>query len=316
MRSGEVPVTSSARIGIIAATGAALLWGSGTVASAAVLDRGIPGGPFTLVELVTSVAFLAVIARCTATPLPSMRRLWKAGALGLLEPGLTYVLVNAGLARTSLTHAVLIQAVEPVLIAGLGWLLLRNVLPIRILIPMITVLAGSVVVVVTAHTSTRGVTLVGDVLVALGVLCAATYVLGSSRIDRSASALGVILLQQVFALCLVAPLVGVTLIAGGGFRVVLDGATTPWLWLAVPFIGIGVFSLTFWLFLIALRHIPAATAAQFLSISTVVGFIGAVALLDERMSLQAAAGAVVVVVSLVAIARGEQRASHPVIEGT
>jgi drug/metabolite transporter (DMT)-like permease len=209
-------VTSSARLGIGAVTGAAILWGLGTVASAAVLDRGIPAGAFTLVELVTSVVFLAVVARFTGTSLPSLRRSWRVGALGLLEPGVAFLLANAGLARTSATHAVLILAVEPVLIAGLGWLVLRNALPMRILIPMITVLAGSVVV-VTAHASTRGVTLMGDALVAVAVLCAAFYALGSSTIDRTISALGVILLQQIFALCFIVPLVGATLFMGGRF---------------------------------------------------------------------------------------------------
>jgi hypothetical protein len=123
-------VSSSFRLGTSCAVGAALLWGLGTVASAAVLDRGIPSGPFTLVEFVRQ------------------RRLhWRVEVLGILEPGLTYYLAGAGLARTSASHAAVIAALEPVLVAVLGWLVFHNALPTRVLVPMLAILAGMAAVV-------------------------------------------------------------------------------------------------------------------------------------------------------------------------
>ena len=42
--------------------------------------------------------------------------LQRAGAIGLLEPGAVYLIMNIGLAHTSATHASLINALQPVLI--------------------------------------------------------------------------------------------------------------------------------------------------------------------------------------------------------
>ena len=97
-------------VGVSAVTGASVLWGMGTVASAVVLRTGLPVGPFTAVETLSSVVFLAVTLRISGVAIPNVKRYWKVGALGLLEPGLTYFFFNMGLSRTSVTHAALIQS--------------------------------------------------------------------------------------------------------------------------------------------------------------------------------------------------------------
>ncbi len=298
-----------AHVGVAAATGAAVLWGCGTVATAAVLDHGVSAPVFTVVELGSSVGFLGVVALISRASLPDVRRWWKVGALGLLEPGLTYLLMNAGLARTSVTHAALIGAAEPVLIALLAWFLLSTALPRRLLLPMLAVVIGSVLV-VTAHASSSGASLSGDLLVAAGVLCASAYVVGSSRIDMDLPAVGVVLFQQLFALSLVVVFVGGAVAVGPGHGgITVDRTSVSWALLWVPLIGIGSSGLTFWLYLVALRHLVAGAAAQFLAIVPVVGFVGAVTLLGEPVSALAVFGALAVVASLVVIARGERRAT-------
>jgi drug/metabolite transporter (DMT)-like permease len=290
------------RRGIAAASVAAVLWGCGTVATAAVLRRGVPPGPFTVVELASSVAFLGVLAVATRTPVPDVRRAWRAGALGLLEPGATYLLMNAGLARTAATHAALIGALEPVLIVLLGWVLLRLPLPRRLLLPMGAVVVGSAAVVLAQAAGGRA-SVTGDLLVAAGVLCASVYVLGSSRIDPGLPAIGVVLLQQLFALVLVIGVVAIT------SRADVAGDASAAAWLAVAAIGVTSSALTFWLYLVALRHLPAGTAGQFLAAIPVVGFLGAVVVLGEEATVPAALGAALVVLGLVLVARGEQRAA-------
>ncbi len=297
-----------ARVGVAAATAAAVLWGCGTVATASVLDHGVSAPVFTVVELGSSVLFLAVVAGISHTPLPDLRRWWKVGALGLLEPGLTYLLMNAGLARTSVTHAALIGAAEPVLIAVLAWVVLRTPVPKRLFLPMFTVVVGSVLV-VTAHGSSGGATVGGDLLVVAGILCASAYVVGSSRVNVELAAVGVVLFQQLFAFSLVVVLVaGAVAVGPGSGGISIDGSSVSWALLWVPLIGIGSSGLTFWLYLVALRHLVAGAAAQFLAIVPVVGFVGAVTLLGESITVAAAVGAGVVVISLVVIAHGERQA--------
>jgi drug/metabolite transporter (DMT)-like permease len=280
----------------------------GTVASAGVLRTGLPVGRFTAVETISSVIFLAVILRVSGVAIPSVRRCWKIGVLGLLEPGLTYFFFNLGLSRTSVTHAALIQSLEPVFVAGLGWLLFRATVPIRVLLPMVAALGGSAAV-ITSQSVTEGANFLGDGLVAAGILCAAAYVLGVSRIDTAAtSPLGIVFVQQLFACCLIIPLIALRLNAGGVRRVApITGQATLWLWVGVAAIGVGSLSMTFWLYLIALRHLSVGITVQFLAVIPVVGFLGGILVLGEHASTQGVVGVVVVVASLIAIGFAEVR---------
>ncbi len=294
-------MSGPARPGVLAAIGASLLWGGGTIATEAVLRTGVPSGPFTAIELTTSVVFLWVMCRLTSTAIPSVRTWWRAGLLGSLEPGLAYLLINAGLARTSATHGALISAGEPVLIALLGWLWLGAAIPRRLVAPMGLVLVGTMAV-VTAQAGTDGASWVGDGLVALGILAAAIYVVGSARAAVDVAVLGLTLLQQLFAIAFVIPVVAISGLVGGGWG---SGPDSLGPWLAVPVIGIGASALTFWLYLTALAHLAPSVAGQFLAIIPLVAFAGAVVILGEPAGVQAIAGAVVVIAALVAIARLE-----------
>ena len=291
-------------MGVSAVAGASVLWGMGTVVSAVVLKTGLPVGPFTAVETLSSVVFLAVTLRISGVAIPNVKRYWKVGALGLLEPGLTYFFFNMGLSRTSVTHAALIQSLEPVFVSGLGWLLFRATVPIRVLVPMVAALGGSAVVITSQSVNGRA-NVLGDGIVAVGILCAAGYVLGVSRIDTSTSPLGTVFVQQLFACCLIVPLALFRLDAGEAHRVASSGQISPWLWVGVAAIGVGSFSMTFWLYLIALRHLSVGSTVQFLAVIPVVGFLGGILVLGERASTQGAVGVVVVVASLIAIGFAE-----------
>ena len=291
-------------MGVSAVAGASVLWGMGTVASAVVLRTGLPVGPFTAVETLSSVVFLAVTLRISGVAIPNVKRYWKVGALGLLEPGLTYFFFNMGLSRTSVTHAALIQSLEPVFVSGLGWLLFRATVPIRVLVPMVTALGGSAAV-ITSQSVNGGGNVLGDGIVAVGILCAAGYVLGVSRIDTSTSPLGIVFVQQLFACGLIVPLALFRLDAGEAHRVASSGQISPWLWVGVAAIGIGSFSMTFWLYLIALRHLSVGITVQFLAVIPVVGFLGGILVLGERASTQGAVGVVIVAASLIAIGFAE-----------
>lgn len=292
----------SATIGVVTAAGAAVLWGLGNIATHIVLERGVSVAAFTLIEIGTSVAFLAVMCRILRTGWLSPRQHWRIGLLGVLEPGLTYLVMNWGLAHTSVTHASLIGATEPLMIALLAWLLIRSPLPVRLFLPMGTALIGTVIV-VTVNADSSGATWLGDAAVALGFVFASLYAVGSSRFVADHPPLAVTFLQQVYAYAVIGPpLLILTAVGGVGTA---EATTT---WIAVPIIGIATSSLTFWLYLTSLRHVSPGTTAQFLALIPVTGFLGAVFILGEETSTPAFIGAAIVLVSLVTIARMEHRA--------
>lgn len=284
------------------AVGACVLWGSGTVATHHVLSLGIPAGIFTAGELASSVAFLVLACLLTRTPMADPRVFRRAGSIGLLEPGLVYLIMNLGLARTSATHASLITALQPVLIVLIGWLVLRQPFPKHLLVPMVAVLVGTTLV-ITENMTSEGAGLSGDVLVLIGTVIAAVYVLANSRIAHDLPPLALTLVQQMYAVALVLPLVAVQVLIGGTG----SGPGNPWSWAWVPAIGIATSSLTFWLYLSSLRHLSAGAAGQFLAVIPIVGFAGSVVVLGEPAGVQALIGSVVVAAALVSVARQEHR---------
>jgi hypothetical protein len=68
-------------------------------------------------------------------------------------------------------------------------------------------------------------------------------VLGVSRFDTAAtSPLGIVFVQQLFACCLIVPLVAFRLNTGGVHRVApITGQASPWLWVGVAAIGVEPF---------------------------------------------------------------------------
>ncbi|MEI6571819.1 MAG: DMT family transporter, partial [Actinomycetes bacterium] len=231
----------SALVGVVTAAGAAILWGGGTVATFVVLDAGVSTSIFTIIEIGSSIVFLTVMSLILGSRLPSLRKNARVGALGILEPGLAYVLMNFGLERTSVTHAALLGATEPALIALLAWFLIGSKLPRRLLLPMGTALIGTVLV-VTANVAGSGADWFGDVLIALGFVSASLYAVGSSRVVEGMKPLTVAWIQQIFAFAIIAPpLILITFTNGVG------SASSLITWLAIPVIGVTSSSLTFWL---------------------------------------------------------------------
>src|SRR4051794_41624402 len=84
--------------------------------------------PVTLLatQLGVSVAFLLVVARLRGERLASGPDGRLLGRLGLLNPGLAYALGLIALTQMSASLAVLLWAVEPILILGLAAVVLRE----------------------------------------------------------------------------------------------------------------------------------------------------------------------------------------------
>lgn len=289
------------RVAVAAICASAATWGLGTVLSKAAVDSALDPLPLLAVQLAASVVFLGLLVAWRARPASVDRTLLRSGAAGLLEPGLSYPVALVGLGLTTAGSASVIGSVEPVVTAALAWVVLRERVTARASVCMVVVLLG--VALVGADTSTGGGTqaLLGNALVLLGVVFAAVYSVASARAARRVPPLVLALLQHSWALLLVVPLWAVAVLAGlsGGLPAGLGVQT----WALAVLSGVVNYAVPFWLYLVAVRTLPVGIAAQFLALVPVVGVTGGVVLLGEAVSAAQAAGALLVVLALVGLAR-------------
>jgi drug/metabolite transporter (DMT)-like permease len=158
---------------LFALVAAGLLWGL-TVPLSKLSLEWLDGGWLTVVRFVLAAPLLALAGRrglrAAATP-----RIMAAGAVGY---GLVIVLQNAGIERTSVSHAALIVGAVPALVAVLSAVGGRA-LPRVAWIGFLLALAGVGIV---AGGGGGGATLAGDGLVLASVLLSATFVVVQPRL--------------------------------------------------------------------------------------------------------------------------------------
>ncbi len=103
-------------LGITTATLAALCWGSATVMSKGALDQ-VPPIALLVIQLASSLAFLWTLLLVRGVRTGAIRDAFRIAWLGLLEPGIAFVLALIGLAYTKAGIATLIASLGDSLIA-------------------------------------------------------------------------------------------------------------------------------------------------------------------------------------------------------
>ncbi|MFH1555201.1 MAG: DMT family transporter [Pseudomonadota bacterium] len=298
--------------GILAVVASAACWGLATVLSKDVLHT---IAPFTLlaIQLAGSVGFLAAVFRARGGRLPGVGSGLSVAWPGLLEPGLAYGVSVPGLALTSATNATVLSTAEPVLICLLAFLLLGVRTSAWVLGCSAFAILGVLFVTVfgTGDLGTgdlRGDAgtgdLRGDALVFVGTGFAALYVVASSRMVAGLPTLTLALLQQTLGLLFALGLLTVALATGWEeWQVPPLGAV-----LVAVLTGVVQYAMAVWLYLTALRDLPAPVAGGFLALIPVFGVAGAVLLLGERLAPMQMLGCALVVAAMAAMAaRGGPR---------
>jgi drug/metabolite transporter (DMT)-like permease len=137
--------------------------------------------------------------------------------------------------------------------------------------------------------------LVGNLLIVLGTVFAALYVISSRVLVARVAPLPLAATQQtvglLFALAL---LIGSWLL---GFERIPEDLPASFLLLAVAS-GIVQYALAFWFYLIGLRVLSAGTAAAYLTLIPVFGVAGAMLFLGERLSFEQWLGCGLVVAAM------------------
>jgi O-acetylserine/cysteine efflux transporter len=174
--SSGTPRTTSAPAGIVAVFAATLCWGS-TVVMLRVASHGLGAVAITAVELTAAAVALTVAVLVRRPPLPRLNR--RIVLAALLEPGITYVIINAGIARTSGSHAALLIGTEAVFIVVVGAVAARTR-------PRSAVIAGLVLALVgAAFLSGDGgssASASGDLLIVIGCAAGAGYVVAAGQL--------------------------------------------------------------------------------------------------------------------------------------
>jgi drug/metabolite transporter (DMT)-like permease len=280
---------------------AAACWGIGTVVSKQAVAE-LPPLTLLAVQLATSVAFLALLARARGsapTASPDRRLLSR---LGLLNPGLAYALSLAGLTQISASLSVLLWASEPILILALAAVVLGERLGLAVIGSAVFAVLGLLLVVFDPAASGS---VLGVGLTVAGVVACAIYSVAVrwSLPGATDSTLEVVRGQQLYAFGMsLVLLVGVAL---AGQAVVPASLTTLG---AISAIGSGLlyYSFAYLCYLSALRHMPVSVAAASFFLIPIFGVTGGL-LAGERLALIQWLGAIVVVVAVAVITTRPRR---------
>ena len=295
------------RVAVAALVAAAACWGVGTVVTKQVVDD---VAPLTLLplQLVASCAFLLAVAVVRREPLawtPPVRRL---GALGVLNPGLAYALGLVGLTTITASLSVLLWAAEPVLIMLLAALVLRERIPPALGLSLGVALVGVLLVVYQPGAAGDAA---GIALTLAGVGCCALYTVLTRSMLLDDSSLTVALAQQAAALAFALTLASVAEVMGASGWSIDDLDADAWVGAIVS--GVLYYGLAFWLYLTALRLVPASYAGAFLPLIPVFG-VAAGYLVGERLESRQWVGAAIVILATGFIGLRELR-GHVTMDG-
>ena len=260
--------------GVLAALGAALLFGAGTPAAKLLLG---PVSPWLLAGLLylgsgLGLAVLRSLRRAEPVSLTRSELGWLAGAIsagGVVGP----VLLMWGLANMPASGASLLLNAEGVFTALLAWFVFRENFDRRIALGMALIVAGAIIL------SWKGNAGFGVALPELAVLGACLAWAIDNNLTRKVSLADATFVAMVKGLTAGVVNTELALLAGGtlpGTNILIAAGV-------IGFLGYGV-SLA--LFVVALRHLGTARTGAYFSTAPFAGALIALPLLSEPVTVQ------------------------------
>ena len=244
------------RTAILALAAAGALWGLTVPLSKLSLDW-LGGGWLTVVRFALAAPLLAWFGRrglrAALTP-----RIVAAGAIGF---GAVIMLQNAGIERTSVSHAALVVGAVPVMVALMAAAVGHGVARPVAWAGYGLALAGIAMV---AGAGGAGATLAGDLLVLASVALSATFIVAQPRLLAGRDPAAVTAVQ--FAAGGLVALPHALAFEGLPPAPVHSGPV-----IALAALALAGTVLPFWLFAHGQAHVPANTAGAFLNLEPLVG---------------------------------------------
>jgi drug/metabolite transporter (DMT)-like permease len=221
--------------------------------------------------------------------------------LGILEPGLAFLLFDIGIAHTAATDGALLLSTDSLFTAGLAAAFLGERLGPRLRLALAAGVAGSVLVSLNAGGGMSSLT--GDVLVLAGSLSAAGYGVLARRVAPGRDTLSLTAVQM-----LVAAAIALAAAAGSfaGHHSHLGQADSGHVLAAIA-VGILASVVPFLLYNAAITRVTATAAGLTLSLVPLFGTLASLVLLGEALTAVQLAGGACVIAAAVLAATG----SHP-----
>lgn len=279
---------------------ACAFWGAATVINKALLAS-IPPVTLLFLQLAPSALALWALAAVSRARLPKYSLLAPILLLGLLNPGISYTLSLMGLARSSASISTLLWAAEPLMILGLAAVLLREPVTWKLTATMAAGMFGVALVAnIGSGFAAAGTEPIGVLLLLLAVLCCAFYTVFSRKLSESADPVAIVALQQSAGLAWAAAL----LLAATPHGTVgdLPGLSLQ-LIAAAGLSGLMYYAAAYWLYIAALRSVPAAVAGAYFNVIPVFGVALAMVFLGERLSPVQWTGAFAILLSVLVLVR-------------
>jgi len=265
--------------GVLAALGAALLFGASTPVAKLLLGATSPWLLAGLLYLGSGLGLLIVrlVGRPARVSVPRGERLWLAGAIaagGIVAP----VLLLYGLTRMPASGAALLLNAEGLFTALIAWFAFRENFDRRIFLGMLAILAG------VALLSWSGEARFGALWPALAILGACLAWGLDNNLTRRVSLSDATFIAMTKGLAAGAINVTLAFVAGAGLPALRPLALS----LVVGFFSYGL-SLT--LFVVALRHLGTARTGAYFSTAPFAGAAIALVFLREPLTGQFVAAA-------------------------
>jgi drug/metabolite transporter (DMT)-like permease len=273
------------RPAVAALIAAGLLWGT-TVPLSKLALQWLPPGWLTEARFGLAAAVLLAAARRRGLRHAFRFPVLAAGAVGY---GGSVLLQNAGIGRTSVTHAALLIGAVPVLVAVIAAVWHRAVARPVAWLGFVVSLGG--VGLVTAGSGGGGATLAGDGLVLASLVLAATVTVAQGRLLAGRDPVAVTAVQFLGAALGALPVAVLTEGAPAA-----PAAAGPLL--AVAALAAGGTLLPFTLFAFGQSRVSAEVAGAFLNLEPLVGAIAGVVLFRDPASLAQVTGGLAIVAGI------------------
>jgi drug/metabolite transporter (DMT)-like permease len=274
-------------------TAAAASWGLATVLSKQAVAE-IPPLALLTIQLAASTGLVFLLIRLRGG-LVWTGRLRRLGALGILNPGVSYALGLAGLSLITASLSVVLWATEPLMILILAAWILREEVTVGLVLTLLAAMLGVGLVIVGAGSTGS---LLGIGLSLAGVAACAIYTVAARKWMRNGSSLEALGVQQLCAL----------IFSTGAFA--LDtfinerSNIASWsfdAWTSALTSGILYYAVAYWFYLAGLRQVPAAVAGTFLTLIPIFGIAGGYLVLGERLTARQGLGALLIILAVGAL---------------
>lgn len=289
---------------------ACAFWGAATVLNKALLTS-IPPVTLLVLQLTPSALLLWVSVLVSRVRASDMSLVAPLALLGILNPGIAYTMSLAGLERISASVATLLWAAEPLMILGLAGVILREPVTWRLILVMLAGFCGVLLVAdIGGGIGGAGIDAVGILLLLAAVLCCAIYTVFSRKLGDSIDPVFTVAVQQTAGLVWALAFLG----AGTRFGEARDiGAIPAGLLAAATLSGLLYYAAAYWLYIVALRSVPAAVAGSYFNVIPIFGVGLAILFLGETLTLGQWVGAAAILLSVFELVRltGSATADSP-----